>query len=146
MRYFEIIEDKLRRNKGKIQLPQRGTKKAMAYDFFSPVDMVIKPGKTEKIWTDVRAIMQDDEALIINIRSSQGGKVMLSIVQGWVDADYSEADNGGNIGIFLHNVSEEDYVINVGDRIAQGMFINYLTSSNGNTDNQRTGGYGSTGK
>ena len=32
------------------------------------------------------------------------------------------------------------------DRIAQGMFIKYLVADNGNTDNTRQGGFGSSGK
>lgn len=86
-RGFSVVKDELRKHKDvEIQLPQRGTSKAMAYDFFSPVDMIIKPNQVGKIWTDVSAYMQDNECLILNIRSSQGGKVMLSNVQGWIDA------------------------------------------------------------
>ena len=142
-RGFLVVKNELRKHKDvDIQLPLRGTSKAMAYDFFSPVDMVIKPNQVGKIWTDVSAYMQDNECLILNIRSSQGGKVMLSNVQGWIDADYE----GRNIGVFLKNIGEEDYVIKKGDRIAQGAFFNFLISDNGNTDTVRTGGFGSTGK
>ena len=143
IRGFLVVKNELRKHKDvDIQLPLRGTSKAMAYDFFSPVDMIIKPNQVGKIWTDVSAYMQDNECLILNIRSSQGGKVMLSNVQGWIDADYE----GRNIGVFLKNIGEEDYVIKKGDRIAQGAFFNFLISDNGNTDTVRTGGFGSTGK
>ena len=146
-RGFLVVKNELRKHKDvDIQLPQRGTSKAMAYDFFSPVDMIIKPNQVGKIWTDVCAYMQDNECLILNIRSSQGGKVILTTIQGWIDCDYINADNGGNIGIFLKNISDEDYIIKKGDRIAQGAFFNFLISDNGNTDTVRTGGYGSTGK
>ena len=37
-------------------------------------------------------------------------------------------------------------VIKKGDRIAQGMFINFLLSDNGNSDEERVGGFGSTNK
>lgn len=146
-RWFDVVRDECRKYPNvDIKLPTRGTSKAMAYDFYSPIDIAIKPGEVGKIWTDVCAHMNDDECLIINIRSSMGGKVLLTSIQGWIDADYINADNNGNIGFFLKNISDEDYIINKGDRIGQGAFFNFLVSENGNTDNKRTGGFGSTGE
>lgn len=87
IRGFEVVSVEKRKHLEKeITLPRRGTSKAMAYDIFSPVDLVIKPNEIGKIWTDVSAYMQDNEALILNVRSSQGGKVMLANSQGWIDA------------------------------------------------------------
>jgi dUTP pyrophosphatase len=91
--------------------------------------------------------MQDDECLIINVRSSMGGKFMLANTQGWIDMDYySNEGNDGNIGIFLKNISDEVQVIKRGDRIAQGAFTKDLPADNGNTDAVRIGGFGSTNK
>ena len=127
-------------------LPERGTSKAMAYDFFAPKNLIIKPGEIGKVWTNVKAYMGETECLILNVRSSQGGKVMLANTQGWIDAVYYENENNdGNIGIFLKNIGEEDYTIKRGDKIAQGAFFNFLVADNGNTENVRTGGFGSTG-
>ena len=36
--------------------------------------------------------------------------------------------------------------IKKGDRVGQGMFLSFLVSDNGNTDEIRTGGFGSTNK
>ena len=70
---------------------------------------------------------------------------MLANTQGWIDSDYySNSSNDGNIGIFLKNISDEPYVIKKGDRVGQGMFLSFLVSDNGNTDEIRTGGFGST--
>lgn len=147
VRGFEIVKDEFRKHPDvDIVLPRRGSSKAMAYDFYSPIDVIIKPNEIVKIWSDICAYMNDNECLILNIRSSQGGKVMLTSVQGWIDADYINASNGGNIGIFLKNISDEDYIIHKGDRIAQGAFMNYLVSDNGNVDDERTGGFGSSGR
>jgi dUTP pyrophosphatase len=91
--------------------------------------------------------MQSNEGLILNVRSSMGGKFMLANSQGWIDSDYfSNESNDGNIGVFLLNISNEVQEIKKGDRIAQGMFINYLVADNGNTNNERVGGFGSTNK
>jgi len=72
--------------------------------------------------------------------------IMLANTQGWVESDYySNPDNDGNIGINLLNLGNTPYIIEKGDRIAQGMFINYLTTDDDNTTAERLGGFGSTG-
>lgn len=147
IRGFEVVRDDKRKNKGEITLPTRGSSRAMAYDFYAPESYSVMPNEIVKIWTDVKAYMQNEECLIVNIRSSMGGKFMLSNVIGWIDADYySNENNDGNIGIFLKNISNEVQTIKRGDRIAQGAFFNFLVADNGNTDNVRTGGWGSTNK
>lgn len=145
-RGFEVVRDDMRKTDGDIKLPTRGTSKAMAYDFYSNGQYFVAPNQIVKVWTDVKAYMQDDEGLVLNIRSSMGGKFMLTSLQGWIDADYfSNESNDGNIGVFLKNISDAPLTIEVGDRIAQGMFIKYLVADNGNTDVTRVGGIGSTG-
>lgn len=146
IRGFEVVKDEHRKHLGvEIQEPVRGTAHSMGYDFYSPIDLVIEPNKIGKIWTDVKAYMLEDECLILNVRSSQGGQVMLANTQGWIDMDYYEnVKNDGNIGIFLMNISDEPYVIKAGDRIAQGAFFKFLVADKGNTDKVRVGGIGST--
>ena len=148
-RGFEIVIDAKRKHPDKeITLPQRGSKFAVAYDIYSPVDAVIKPMEKQLIWTDVKAYFGEDEALLINVRSSMGKQpVIIANSQGWVECDYySNPDNDGNLGVNLFNLGTTDYAIKAGDRIAQCMFINYLTADSGNTDAQRMGGFGSTNK
>lgn len=148
-RGFEIVADEFRKYpKIDIQLPKRGTSRAMAYDFFSPIEYELYPGEKILIFTDIKAYMQDGEALILNPRSSMG-KLDLTFAntQGWIDSDYySNESNDGNIGIFLKNNGKEVVKINIGDRIGQGAFIPFLVADNGNTEEIRKGGYGSTGK
>ena len=147
IRGFEVVKDEKRKTKGKVILPTRGSKVSAGYDFYSPVDITIEPNKIGKIWTDVKAYMGNTECLILNVRSSMGGKFMLANTQGWIDADYySNPNNDGNIGIFLKNISDESITIKKGERVAQGAFFNFLEADNGNTDNERVGGFGSTNK
>lgn len=147
IRGFEVINDNMRKTQGEVKLPTRGSSKAMAYDFYANDIYTVKPDEIVKIWTDVKAYMQDNECLVINVRSSMGGKFMLANTQGWIDADYySNESNDGNIGIFLKNISDKEIIINKGERIAQGVFLNFLVADNGNTDKNRTGGFGSSGK
>ena len=147
-RYFEIVNDKHRKNVGEITLPTRATKSSIAYDFYSPITVTIPPNQSVMIWTDVKAHFNEDEALLLNVRSSMGKHpIMIANTQGWIESDYcNNLDNDGNIGIMLFNLGNEPYVVRVGDRIAQGMFIKYLTADNGNTDIERVGGFGSSGK
>lgn len=146
-RGFEIIREDMRRTNGEVKLPTRSTQKSMAYDFYANIGYTVKPNEVAKIWTDVKAYMQDNECLILNVRSSMGGKFMLANTQGWIDSDYYEnVDNDGNIGIFLKNISDKPINIAQGDRIAQGAFFKFLVADNGNTNNERKGGWGSSGK
>ena len=145
IRGFEVVREEKRKTEGSVTLPTQGTRGAMAYDFYANKDYVIQPGEVGKIWTDVKSYMRLGECLILNVRSSMGGKFMLANTAGWIDSDYYEnPDNDGNIGIFLLNISKSEIEIKKGDRIAQGAFFNYLSADTGNTDNERVGGFGST--
>lgn len=148
-RYFEIVNNNHRKNPtDDIVLPTRASKYSIAYDFYSPIDVIINPMQSTMIWTDVKAKFNENEALLINVRSSMGKQpIMIANTQGWIESDYySNSDNDGNIGIRLFNLGTEPYIIKKGDRIGQGMFINYLVADNGNTNNIRNGGFGSTNK
>lgn len=146
-RGFELVREDMRRTTDTPKLPTRGTSKAMAYDFYANATYTAKPNEIVKIWTDVKAYMQDNECLVLNVRSSMGGKWMLANSQGWIDADYfSNPDNDGNLGVFLKNISDKELTIEKGDRIAQGAFFNFLVADNGNSDAVRTGGFGSTNR
>ncbi len=146
-RYFDVVNDNHRQTIGEITLPKRATAKSAAYDFYSPIDVTIQPNQSYLIWTDVKVCCNDNEVLIINVRSSMGKQpIMLANSQGWVDCDYfSNPDNDGNIGINLRNIGNTPYIIQRGDRIAQGMFINYFVTDDDNATTKRNGGFGSTG-
>lgn len=148
MRKFEVVRDDMRRTNGEIKLPTRATEDSAGYDFYSPIHTVIPPMQSKMIWTDVKANFNKDEVLLLDVRSSMGKHpIMLSNTIGVIDEGYYEnEENDGNIGLRLFNLGEKDFEINIGDRIAQGILINFLTFENGNTDKKRTGGFGSSGK
>lgn len=146
-RGFEVVIDEKRKTTGDVTLPTRGSSKAMAYDFYANDDYVVPVDAVAKVWTDVKSYMGDNECLILNVRSSMGGRFMLANTAGWIDSDYySNEGNDGNIGVFLKNISGYVQHIQKGERIAQGAFFNFLVADNGNTDEIRTGGFGSSGK
>ena len=93
--------------------------------------------------------MQDDEVLLINIRSSVGIKksIVLSNIQGVIDSDfYSNPTNDGEIMIALTNIGDKVQVIEPNARVAQGIFMKYLVADKDEVVNEkRTSGIGSTG-
>lgn len=149
IRGFEVVGDNFRKNKSvDITLPTRGSKYSAGYDFYSPIDIEIQPHSKVCVWSDIKAYMRENEVLMLYVRSSIGIKrgLRLSNGTGIIDKDYySNPDNDGNIGISLHNYTDEIVKISKGERICQGIFIPFLVADDGNSDNDRTGGIGSTG-
>lgn len=148
MRYFEIVKDEFRKNDGEIKLPTRASKHSAGYDFYSPVDAIIQPNETVMIWTDVKAHMYYDNALLIIPRSSMGKHpVMIANTVGLIDSDYyGNESTDGNIGFRLLNLGVTPYEIKAGDRIGQGIFIKYGTVQDDDTTETRMGGFGSSNK
>ena len=147
MRYFEVVKDEFRKNPSvEIKLPTRGSKNSAGYDFYSPVDATIQPNEMVMIWTDVKASMYYDNALLIIPRSSMGKHpIMISNTVGLIDSDYyGNESTDGNIGFRLFNLGTTPYEIKAGDRIGQGIFINYKTVKDDNATAERKGGFGST--
>ena len=147
MRHFEVVKDEHRKNPNvEIKLPTRGSKNSAGYDFYSPIDAIIQPNEMVMIWTDVKASMYYDNALIIIPRSSMGKHpIMISNTVGLIDSDYyGNESTDGNIGFRLFNLGTTPYEIKAGDRIGQGVFIKYGTVKDDNTTTERKGGFGST--
>ena len=148
MRKFSVVKEEMRRTDGDVTLPTRADYGSAGYDFYANAKYKCEPNKVTKIWTDVKAYMNVDEVLLLNVRSSMGGKFRLANTVGVIDSSYVDNEsNDGNIGIFLINTTDEDIVIERGERIGQGIFIKYLTTDNDEPlSSVRTGGFGSTNK
>lgn len=151
-RGFKVVGDNFRKHPLKdINLPVRGTSRSACYDICTPVRIVIPPyGISEAVQTDIKAYMQEDEVLVLHVRSSIGFKRNCVLVNctGIIDSDYYEnPDNDGNIGFRLKNLSNKEVVIEAGERVMQGMFTKYLLADQDNTlKDNRVGGIGSTGR
>ncbi len=133
---------------GDLKTPKRGTKNSAGYDFFSPVDIEIMPGRTFMVPTGIKASMLEDEVLQLYIRSSLGIKknIVLSNQVGIVDSDYyNNEKNEGHIFIGLRNIGKEPFILEKGMSFAQGVFTKFLKVSNEvETMKERIGGIGST--
>ena len=150
-RGFEVVKEEYRKHLDiDIAIPKRSTKYSAGYDIHTPVKIVIPAGGISKsIQTDIKAYMLDDEVLEIYPRSSLGFKKGLMLINtiGIIDSDYySNTKNDGNIGFKLKNLTDEEVVIEAGEKIMQGIFKKYLKTNDDNTLEERTGGIGSTGK
>lgn len=128
-------------------LPKRATKFSAGYDFFSLFDFQIRPGEIKKIPTGIKVNMNIDEVLFIVVRSSQGFKYNIRLVNqvGVIDKDYyNNNDNEGHIWLKLHNQGDKDYNVKKGDAICQGIFTKFLTIDEDEVLEERVGGIGST--
>ncbi len=132
----------------KIKMPERKTKASAGYDFSSPINCNIKSGESVLIPTGIKCKIPADEVLMIFIRSSLGVKhnIKLSNQTGIIDSDYyNNEDNEGHIFIALENSGKINFKINIGDRIAQGLFTKYYTVvDEKEVIAKRKGGFGST--
>ena len=133
-----------------IALPKRATKGSAGYDFFTPVEIHLKPGETMKIPTGIRCQMNERWVLMIYPRSGLGFKyrMQLNNTVGIIDSDYYGSDNEGHIYIKITNDSNEDKVLEVkqGQGFAQGIFMQYGIVEDDDVETVRNGGFGSTTK
>ncbi len=151
IRGFEFVSPINQKNKGEFverALPRRSTVNSAGYDFTLPKNVSLLPHQTVMVWTDIKAYMLSGECLQLHIRSSIGKKgIILANCTGIIDSDYyNNADNEGNIGIMLTNLTSEVVELYAGTKIAQGIFIKYLTTEYDDAADERVGGFGSTGE
>ena len=131
-----------------IKLPRRATSGSAGYDFYAPIDIVLRPGQTIKIPTGVRTRIFEGWVLKLYPRSGLGFKYRLQLnnTVGVIDSDYYHSDNEGHIFIKLTNDSNEDKTvfIRTGDGFSQGIFVEYGITLDDNATETRNGGFGST--
>lgn len=157
MRYFEKISyeefRKVFKDNKKLyeeySLPHRATLNSAGYDFYALEDYTIKAKDILKIPTGIKANMEDNEVLLLIIRSSLGFKYNLRLINqvGVIDSDYyNNIDNEGHIFVGLENRSDKDFTIKKGEAFVQGIFMKYETVDDDEVKNKRIGGIGSTRK
>lgn len=131
-----------------IILPVRATKGSAGYDFKSPFDLILQPGKSIKIPTAIRCKIDDGWVLKIYPRSGLGTKYRVQIdnTVGIIDSDYFYSKNEGHIFVKITNDSKDEKELKVksGDSFVQGIFVPYGITIDDNVNNERNGGFGST--
>ncbi len=131
-----------------LRLPKRATKYSAGYDFFAPYDFEIQPGEIKKIPTGIKVNMNNDECLLLHIKSGHGFKNNIRFCNqvGVIDKDYFEnKTNDGNIFVAIQNEGEMVWKIKKGSPFFQALFMKYLICEDEEEDFViRTNGLGST--
>ena len=105
-------------NKGHHPLPQYATEQSAGMDLRANIDeqIVIQPMQRLLIGTGLHIALPKGYEAQIRPRSGLALKHGITVLNspGTIDADYR-----GEIGVLLINLSDKDFVINDGERIAQ---------------------------
>lgn len=132
-----------------IALPKRSSFGSAGYDIRSTAHFVLRPGETIIVPTGIRCAINDGWFFMIVPRSGLGFKYRLQLDNsvGIIDSDYFHADNEGHIMAKITNDSRNNKTleVNCGDRFVQGIFVPYGITLNDEVNDNRTGGFGSSG-
>ena len=143
-------EEEIQRIYDGILLPKRATAGSAGYDFFTPVEISLKPGDTVKLPTGICAEMESDWVLKCYPRSGLGFKYRLQLnnTVGIIDSDYFYSDNEGHIFAKITNDSREGKTVclKAGSGFMQGIFVEYGITVDDCATAVRNGGFGSTTK
>lgn len=129
-----------------IKLPKRATTGSAGYDFFTPIQIDLKPNETVKIPTGIRVQIDDGWVLKCYPRSGLGSKYMLvpkNLVP-VIDADYFYSDNEGHIFMNMINLGDKKVEVKMGKAFCQGVFVQYGITVDDEVTEIRNGGFGST--
>ncbi len=134
-----------------IPAPFYASSGAAGMDLSACIDeiIIIKPNEHKVVPTGISVALPSNEYVaLVYVRSSLGFKygITLSNSVGVIDSDYR-----GEIKVSLVNLSDKDFVINPGDRIAQlvvtPVVVPNIQVVNKLDETKRgDGGFGSTGK
>lgn len=148
--FENYTEEEIKEIYESIKLPKRATVGSAGYDFYSPINITLKPNETIKIPSGIRVKIEDYWFLAIFPRSGLGFKYRLQLnnTVGIIDADYYNATNEGHIIIKMTNATNEEKVVEVKalQGIAQGIFMPFGITSDDEVSEIRTSGFGSTTK
>lgn len=128
-------------------IPTKAHDSDAGYDLYSPIRQTIEAHKSAIIQTDI-AWETSSPRLYMQVKSRSGLAFKHGIEAsnaGVIDSAYRNS-----IGVKLYNNSNEDYTVEIGDRIAQGIILELPEVQVEVVENvstsERNGGLGSTGR
>ena len=136
-------------NKSKHQTPAYETEGSAGMDLRANIEeaIVLKPLERVIVKTGLFIALPNGYEAQVRPRSGLAAKKGITVLNapGTVDADYR-----GEIGVILVNLSNEDFTVNDGERIAQLVIakherVNWKEVSELNETERGAGGFGSTG-
>ncbi|KAF2750585.1 dUTP diphosphatase [Sporormia fimetaria CBS 119925] len=98
----------------KARAPTKGSEFAAGHDVYSARDVVIPARGRARVDTDISIAVPAGTYGRIAPRSGLAAKHGIDTLAGVIDADYR-----GQVGVILANLSDTDFEVKVGDRIAQ---------------------------
>lgn len=131
-------------------LPSYATEQSAGLDLYAFIEnqITLKPLERRLIGTGLSMELPKGYEAQIRPRSGLAYKHGITVLNspGTIDADYR-----GEIKVLLINLSNDDFLINNGDRIAQMVIakhesVSLIDVQNINTTDRADGGFGSTGK
>jgi dUTP pyrophosphatase len=130
-----------------VAVPARETHGSAGFDLAASADITIAPQQIVLVPTGLIIRVPDGYFLGIFARSSTPLKRGLVVPNGVgiVDSDYSGPDD--EIKIQVYNITSEPVHLKKGDRIAQGIFLQFAAPEweEGEPTEKTRGGFGSTG-
>ena len=128
------------------QMPVKATEGSAGYDLFASEETTVPARGQVLVATGLSVVFPDGTYGRIAPRSGLAFRNGIDVGAGVVDPDYT-----GSVGVILFNHSEEDFVIKVGDRIAQIILTKYVSApvvevKEVERTQRGSGGFGSTGK
>ena len=136
-------------NKSNNDLPRYETELSAGMDVRSFIEspIILKPFERKLVNTGLYAQLEKGYEIQVRPRSGLALKKGITVLNspGTIDADYR-----GEIGVILINLSNDDFIINSGDRIAQLVFSKHEQPNLEQTDSldstfRGEKGFGSTG-
>ncbi len=136
-------------NRGHQQLPAYATPQSAGMDLRANLDapITLHPMERRLIPTGLHIALPEGYEAQVRPRSGLALKHGLTVLNtpGTIDADYR-----GEIGVVLINLSQEDFVVNDGERIAQMVIArheqgDFVAVEQLDETERGTGGYGHTG-
>ncbi|KAL1690736.1 dUTP pyrophosphatase [Schizophyllum commune] len=104
----------IKRHSEKARLPTRGSPLAAGYDMYSAEKTVVPAHGKALVDTGISVAVPAGTYGRVAPRSGLASKFMIDTGAGVIDADYR-----GKVFVLLFNYSDQDFKIEVGDRIAQ---------------------------
>ena len=147
---FLTDDAEIRRIYDSIRLPSRATSGSAGYDFYTPVDICLKPKENFLLPTGIRVRMEDGWFLGVMPKSGLGFKYRLQLDNsvGIIDSDYFYSDNEGHMFAKITNDAKQEKTLTVekGQGFMQGIFVEYGITVDDDATAVRNGGFGSTTK
>lgn len=139
-----VVSEKADKERQEVAIiPTRATIYSAGYDICSAEAVTIPAGEMRLVRTGIAAMMPGYFELQLRARSGLAYKKQITLQNGigTIDADYYPNE----IGVLLRNEGKEDFVVNIGDKIAQAVFSEYYITVDDSVSRDRDGGFGSTG-